>query len=332
MSISLPKNIIKVPVELKAMFLKDPENFIRDIACVSTESTRPFFRRVDKIIGLTKNGFPNPFNDRTLEFDDDWKLEDGDTYKRYMHIDLGLTKDAVGISMCHAPYFVERELTDLSKDGIFTQAVKLPYVKFDFLGRIKTTRGEEIMLSRIREIIYDISKRGFYIGLITYDGFQSTDSIQILRSQRYKISRLSIDRTATKIILDKGAKDGSGVTRKSTDGQILAAVQSIKDVLYDDRLEAPVHPYWEIEARGAEIDYKKNKVDHKPRGSIDLFQSMAGSTYNLINNEREYTDDDEETIAAMSDDFYDDKEFDDSAYYEQHHGTEEPRERPETPW
>ena len=313
---SKKRNTIKIPIELKPMFLKDPENFIRDIACISTESVRPFFRKTDKILEVAEKGFKNPFDEKTLEWSDSFFPKDGDYYRRFMHVDLGLTKDAVGISMCHAPTFVDRDTIEMDNGGMFKHSVRMPYIKFDFLGRIKSVRGEEILLSRIRQLIYEISTKGYNIALITFDGFQSIDSIQILKSQGYRVARLSIDRTATKIILDKDVTDGSGIKRQSTDGQILGPMQAIKDVLYDDRLKIPIHPYWEIEAKGAEIDYRKNKVDHKPRGSIDLLQSMAGSVYNLVNNEHEYIEDSQADIAATSDDFYQDKEVDEEAYYE----------------
>lgn len=310
----MARRTISVPLDLKPLFLQDPENFIRDIACISTESTRPFFKRNDKIIEVYEKGFKNPFNDETLEFDEDFKPTAHDMHRRFMHIDLGLTKDAVGISMCHSPGFKDREEISFDDKKMVSHMVRVPAIKFDFLGRIKSVRGEEILLSRVRELIYEISSRGFYLALITFDGFQSIDSIQILRSQGYKIARLSIDRTATKIILDKKAPDGSGLSRHSTEGQILGPMQALKDVLYDNRLSLPKHKYWEIEAKGAEIDYKKNKVDHKPRGSIDLLQSMAGGVYNLINNEFEYMDDEE--TETQGDDFYESVEFDDDVYYE----------------
>ena len=85
--------------------------------------------------------------------------------------------------------------------------------------------------------------------------------------------------------------------------------------MYDDRLSIPYHEYWKREAIGAEIDYKKNKVDHKPRGTIDLLQSMAGSVYNLINNEKEYTTQEANVNQGLGDDFGDDLSFDDSYMY-----------------
>lgn len=297
--------IIRVPLELKPVFLQNPENFLRDIACIPTESIRPYFRQRSKISEIEAKAHKNPFNDELRAFDPDFSCSVGDVFARYMHVDLGVTRDAVGISMCHTPYFVDRIVNVVSREGVKVENVRLPFIHFDFVGRIKVSKGEEILLSFIRDLVYDLRQRGFYLALITYDGFQSIDSIQILRGQGFNVGRLSVQRTSTKLILDKYAKDGSGLSRKSTDGQILSAMQALKDPLYDDRLAIPFHPFWMKEAKGAEINYKKNKVDHKPRGSIDLLQSMAGSAYNLINNEFEYIEETAEETRATEDDFYD---------------------------
>lgn len=299
---------LKIPWSLRANFLGDPENFMRDIACISTESVTPFFKRRDKIAQLEEASkhIRNPFNDERAGLEEDFGPIKGDNFARYIHVDLGLTKDAVGISMCHAPHFVKRNRMVFEDGKQINRQLSLPHIKFDFVGRIKALRGEEIIFAEIRNIIYDISARGFYVNLISFDGFQSVDSIQILQSQGYKISRLSIDRTSTKLLIDKHYDKNNGVKRESTDGQTIAAVQSLKDALYDDRLEIPYHPYVTKELQGAEIDYRKNKVDHRARGTIDVLHSLSGSCYNLTNNEKEYVEDysDDEYNEEIGDDFY----------------------------
>ena len=309
--------LLKIPLELKPNYLRDPENFLRDIACIPTESTRPFIRSKERIGKVERDGFQNPFDEKKRVFHPNFQATPETVHhNRYIHIDLGLKKDAVGISMCHSPHFVDRVVQDIEFHGVKTRNVRLPFVKFDFLGRIKASAGEEVLLSEVREVIYEIHRRGFYIALLTFDGFQSVDSIQILRNQGYKVGRLSIDRTATKLVLDKHAKSDDGIRRISTEGQIMGAMQALKDTLYDDRLSIPYHEYWKREAEGAEIDYRKNKVDHKPRGTIDLLQSMAGSVYNLVNNEVEYDfRADEQQDDLTGDSFFDNYEFDDAQYY-----------------
>ena len=297
------KRTLRIPLELKTAFLRDPDNFLRDIACISTETTRPFIRRKELIGQLIEGADKNPFNEKNMLFDSGFKCTD--KFARYMHIDLGLNKDAVGISMCHAPHFVHRDITILDTREIRTESTRVPFVKFDFLGRIKARKGEEIILADIRSLITDqLARKGFYIKLITFDGFQSVDSIQILESQGYRVGRLSVQRTATKIVVDKHAD--KGLRRESTNGELLSGVNALKDLLYDKRLQIPYHEYWEKEAKGAEVDWKKNKVDHPAKGTLDLFQSMCGSAFNLITNEHETVDDSAVYEDKLADGFYDD--------------------------
>lgn len=286
------RRTIRIPLSLKANFLRDPENFIRDIAAVSTESVNPFIRRKAKIIEWEERSksLINPFDEDALIFDEDFISDN--SFNRYMHIDLGVVKDAVGISMCHVPYFSDRETIVSGPDGVETRIDRVPFISFDFVGRIKANKGEEIVLSEIRQIIYEITNLGFYLDLITYDGFQSVESIQTLRLQGYRAARLSIDRTSTKVISvkqrdDRQGKSNYGIRRESTDGNILAAWEGLKELIYDSRIDTPYHPMLFKEARGLQEDRKKMKVDHPPKGSSDLIQSIAGSAFNAINNEQE---------------------------------------------
>lgn len=286
------RKTVKIPLSLKPNFLRDPENFIRDIAAISTESVNPFIRRKDKILEWEESSkkIINPFDEEAMVFDEDFYADS--PFNRYMHIDLGVVKDAVGISMCHIPFFIDRRVKVTGPNGLEDRVDRVPFVAFDFVGRIKANQGEEIVLSEVRQIIYELTNLGFYIDLITYDGFQSVESIQTLRNQGYRAARLSIDRTATKVLSikqkeDKQGKSNYGIRRESTDGNILAAWEAIKELIYDNRIDTPYHPILFKEARGLQEDRKKMKIDHPPKGSSDLIQSVAGSAFNAINNEQE---------------------------------------------
>jgi len=304
------RKTIRIPLSLKANFLRDPENFIRDIAAVSTESVNPFIRRKAKILEWEERSkpFENPFDEEALIFDEDFGPDN--TFNRYMHVDLGLSKDAVGISMCHVPYFLDRSTVVSGPDGPETRIDRVPFISFDFIGRIKANKGEEIILSEVRQIIYEITNLGFHLELITYDGFQSVESIQTLRLQGYRASRLSIDRTSTKVISvkqrnDRQGKSNYGIRRESTDGNILAAWEGIKELIYDGRLHTPWHPIAFKEARGLQEDRKKMKIDHPPKGTSDVIQSIAGSSFNAVNNEQEGVFHDADSfVEKMGDGFY----------------------------
>ena len=61
--------VVRIPLELKANYLRDPENFLRDIACVPTESTRPFFKDKSKIYAIDEKAHKNPFDDEERGLD-----------------------------------------------------------------------------------------------------------------------------------------------------------------------------------------------------------------------------------------------------------------------
>jgi len=299
--------IIRVPKSLLVSAKRDLPNFIRDIANFTQRGARPFIRRMTAIKNM-RSGLENPFNPFKLNFEEDFKCLDN--FPRFLHFDLSVTKDSVGVSCCHVPHYVDSETYDETNSNYYK--TKSPYVKFDFWGKISVKRGQEIILSEIREIIYELSRRGFYIALITFDRFQSIDSIQILRSFGYLATHLSVDRTSNAIIIDR---DGEyGFRKMSTEGNTNAAMQNFKDLLYNDRLSIPDKSkyfetyYPEIEAKTAQ-ETRSGKIDHPPKGSIDVLHSLAGSAYNAVMNSQFYDASETETNEKNAEDsFY--KEFD----------------------
>jgi hypothetical protein len=305
--------IIRVPNDpmLYNSAYRNIENFIRDIACVPRAGIQPFIRRRKKVYSAIKS-YRNPFNPYTYSFDPDFKCTD--KYQRYMHIDLGVTKDAVGISMAHVPRVVSRHtIEEKSKKSM---QVDLPVVRVDFWGRITVAKGEEIVLADIRELIYELSRRGFYFGLITFDRFQSIDSIQTLRSYGYTCGHFSVDRTSSTLELDRKRRGGNekpnplGYNKKSTEGNTMYAMMTLKDLMYDDRLELPATRLdlydkdWFAEEciQSQEVN---GKIDHPTVGTIDVMHSVAGSTTHAIVNEKIFvTTDTEKELNEVQDKLY----------------------------
>lgn len=225
-----------------------------------------------------------------------------------MHIDLGHTGDSVGIAMAHVPYFVDREEIDTQTRE--TDFVKAPMVKIDFWGKIRASKRQEIILSEIREIVYELSRRGFYFGLITFDRFQSIDSLQILRRYGYTAGHFSVDRTSNYLQLTFDPESEIGYKKVSTEGNTNAAHVTLRDLLYDDRLMLPKLPkhydidYLEEEIKNAQ-ETKTGKVDHPPGGSIDVEQAVAGAcTHCVVNEKMIDLNSEEEAMEKVQDQFY----------------------------
>ena len=91
---------------------------------------------------------------------------------------------------------------------------------------------------------------------VSFDGFQSADSIQILRQKGFVCGIRSMDRD----------------TR---------AYEITKAALYDGRVRIPEHPKLLKELLSLEQDVKKCKIDHNVRGSKDISDALAGVVHGL---------------------------------------------------
>ena len=55
--------------------------------------------------------------------------------------------------------------------------------------------GDEIQIWKIRELIYKYRELGVNVRWVSFDGFQSTDSLQTLRQKGFQTGLMSVDRT-----------------------------------------------------------------------------------------------------------------------------------------
>jgi hypothetical protein len=247
--------IINVPEEYHTEFERDIMNALRDIAGVSTLASHPFlvsFEAVSACFGTHESIFDQEETDfehnkvsinRKTRFDRD--------SPRFIHIDLALRHDSAGMVMGHVPQFTK---VKRSQNNFET----LPVIQIDFALEIYPPKGGEIIFSRIRDLIYELSRLGINIQWVTFDSFQSADSVQILKQKGYQVGVASMDKTAT-------------------------AYEMTKSALYDGRVRIPEHPKLLRELQMLEWDSKKGKVDHPVRGSKDIADALAGVVYGLTN-------------------------------------------------
>lgn len=178
-----------------------------------------------------------------------------------MHGDLAVRGDRAGISMSHIERMVERSDLVSGEDGIqHSVETTAPVVRNDFTISFsadpiaKTDTGEllprEIQIRWARALCFELIKRGFWIGSFTFDGFQSTDSMQILQNHGIVSKRLSTD-------LDIGIW------------------RTLKDIASDSRLRMPYSSLMMIELEA--LSKIGPKVDHPPNGSKDLADAFACS-------------------------------------------------------
>lgn len=136
------------------------------------------------------------------------------------------------------------------------------------LLRMKARPGSEIQLGEIRRLLYDLrNERRFRLVTVTYDGFQSTDSIQQLRKNRFRAQNLSVDKQTL-------------------------PYEDLRDAIMDERIEFPRYlTYVSIgDTKVEEVAVREllqlqdtgKKIDHPAKGSKDLADAMAGVVTTLM--------------------------------------------------
>ncbi len=146
------------------------------------------------------------------------------------------------------------EFTNINRGE--NQVETLPVIQIDFSLEVRPPKGGEIIFSKIRELLYKIRELGMNLKWITFDGYQSADSLQILRQKGFTTGQCSMDKTPV-------------------------AYEMTKTALYDGRVRLPTHPKLLRELQTLEKDARTGKIDHDSRGSKDISDALAGVVYGL---------------------------------------------------
>jgi hypothetical protein len=194
-----------------------------------------------------------------------------------IHFDLGTgnvqkKNDCVGFAMSHVdkmyPRFDEKLKKDLFKEGIMVEMtsdeVARKGVVTDLSLQILAGKGGEVQLSDLRKFVVRLKTQlNFNIIFVTYDGWQSKDSIQIMNQQGIYADEFSVD--------------------KSND-----AYESWKELMYQQLWKCHPQDIANREAKELVIN-EKGKVDHPEKswermitenndhGSKDLIDAIVAS-------------------------------------------------------
>ena len=226
----------KIPADFETEAKRDPERFKRDYMAIPSLALEPYFKQYNLIEESIDSELESPL-DENGKFKPSFK-GDNRTWHA-IHVDLSLKRDSTGLAMVHE-----------EKDGL---------VIVDLMMRIKAPPGGEINFAEIRDIILEIRQRGFYLIKVTYDGWQSRDSIQILRNQGIACDVLSVDKDT-------------------------CAYDILKAKIYEKKLKYYRYEPFLQEIRRLEL-INGTKVDHPQRGgSKDVTDAVAGAVYNIIEN------------------------------------------------
>jgi len=245
---------VMIPTEYESEFRQNPERAMRDYGAEPSMAIQGFFNDPDVIVANVNSNRKHPISPKTGEFSE-WfynlkSSENFDYDKRFIHIDLGLNKegkgDCAGFAMGKFNGWVEAK----SSQG---KIEKRPKIFIDFMLRIRAKPKGEIQFEDVRQIIYKLRDIGYNIHKITFDGFQSVDSVQTLRSAGFNADFFSVDRKPE-------------------------AYYTLKSALLDKRLDYYYYRPLVEELQQLE-EVKALKIDHPRRGSKDVTDAVAGVCY-----------------------------------------------------
>jgi hypothetical protein len=259
-----PDHVLEIPKVYEKNFKNKPEQALRDLAGVPPQAGAAFISLTHKIEEAFERwralyGSASPVSEDVRRPQLAEWFRSPTPLKRHMHLDIGYSGkgDAAGLVMGHVSHLVKDEDDEEEK----------PFIVIDCIIRVRAAPGQEVMISDLRNYIYDIKRRGFRIRGVSMDGFQSTDTRQQLQKRRYMVSYLSIDKSKL-------------------------PYEDLRDALYEDRIAIP--PYFTYIVQGetdlvniaykelSELEENDKKIDHPIDGSKDVADGLAGVVTTLM--------------------------------------------------
>lgn len=173
-----------------------------------------------------------------------------------IHADMAINGDRAGLAMSHVSSYRTVETSDVQGN---LRVEQRPVVKVDFTTAFEydesaqTPAGEvvprEIQIRWYRKLVTTLANAGFVFGSVSMDGFQSADSLQIMKAQGYEARKVSVDRDTT-------------------------CWTTLRDVIYDGRLAGYKHPLLLNELETL-TKFSNGKIDHTAQGSKDIADALA---------------------------------------------------------
>ena len=178
-----------------------------------------------------------------------------------MHADLAAIGDRAGITMAHVKRWQDHALTGNDEDGLEIKVTeRRPVVKVDFTISYESDAGAvppmEIQIRWARMLCLELRRMGFPVTFFSFDQWQSKDSMQILESHGIETDRFSTD------VSEEGWR-------------------TLRDVMYEGRLEAPARELTIVELLGLSR-LPSGKIDHLGDSSKDEADSLAGAVVGAL--------------------------------------------------
>ena len=223
-------------------FFDDLGDALGRFACMPSNATRGFFRNMEKaeesfsrLNGVDGDGIFHP------------QFQPKPDVKYFMHVDLAQKHDKCAVSLAHVDKFIKYEVAG-------SELVEyLPMVVVDAIRWWTPTKTQTVDFKSVVEYIKAVRRRGFNIELVTFDRWNSHDTMMDLERNGIKTDSLS-------------------VAKKHYDDWLVT--------MYDSRLVGPNEPVLLKEMK--ELREKNGKVDHPRKGNKDLCDATCGAIFNAV--------------------------------------------------
>lgn len=225
---------------------EDLGDFLGRFACMPSNLSEGFFKNKEAIANafITQNGV-----DEDGLFLEKFKPHEGTRY--YIHVDLAQKHDYCAVSMAHVDKWVD---VKIGAD----YAERHPVVVVDAIRWWTPTKTKSVDFAEVRDYIIALRRRGFDVRLVTFDRWNSHDTMNILeREHGINTDTLSID-------------------KKHYDDFL--------SVMYDNRLIGPKVELLiqELGELRTVVKGQKVMIDHPRKGSKDLSDATCGAIFNAI--------------------------------------------------
>ena len=246
-----------VPIDFYEDFKRNIHKSLMNHSGLTTARVGRLFQSKHLLLSAYDPDLRHPFTKQEIEVSTEDNIQIKDYFLLGMldhidrphaiHVDQSLSGDSTGISMVRYDGVEERNgIRYRQYCQVFSLRINPPHPP------------GQIQLSKIREFILMLSEAGVNLYKVTFDSFNSADSMQLLTERGVNAAYQSLDKT------DK-------------------AYLMWLELLQDRCIR--MYPYESLqrEALDAVHDRGKCKVDHPKYSSIDVLQSFAGALFNLAN-------------------------------------------------
>lgn len=274
----------EVPIEYLEDFKNKPHEALRDVMGISHNAMSPFIKSRFKVFECVEFGKEKGIesflvNDHVVLGVDGMpqvKLHHychNPSRPRYVHIDLSRNADRCGVAMLRFDGLVQVT----RRDG----ADLLPSATVEMACTIEPDANNEIDIAEVRAFVRSLkTKYGYPIKAVTYDGFDSRESIQAWRKDGMPAKEVSVDKTST-------------------------PYKQFRDAMYDRRIALLDDPDLLSEIIELEYDENKDKVDHSVIGKKDLSDAVCAAYTSLCERRSTWhgtVDDVNDAMAGRADD------------------------------